>query len=75
MFGESLQHGDHLLMLPLNIQYLVSSSCTISSLILVREAILTSTFIHDLNLARVNALNYNQLSLLDVMFVTVHEVM
>jgi hypothetical protein len=75
MFGESLQHGDHLLMLPLNIQYLVSSSCTISSIILVGDATSTSTFIHDLNLVRVNALNYNQLSLLDIMLVTVHEVM
>lgn len=50
IFGESLQHGDHLLMIRLIIQHLADSSCTSTSISLAREAVWTSKFIHDLKL-------------------------
>jgi len=68
-----LQHSD-LLMLPQIIWYLAISWHTINSIILVTDTIWTSTFIQNLNLPRVNALNYNQLNSLYIMLVALHEV-
>jgi len=73
LYEKTLQHSDLLMLLQI-IRYLAIRWHTINSIILVRGIIWTSTFIQNLNLAWVNALNYNQLNSLYIMLVNLHEV-